>query len=485
MISRRQFLKLTAAAGAGLAVPWNLPSFAQRRPFFAIPGGSLDPKAVPKFKDPLVIPPAMPSAGGNGNYYEIAVRQFKQQILPRHWSDQNSILPTTVWSYGAVNAPETFNYPAFTLEAKHNQPLTVKWINELVDSNGNYLPHILPVDQTLHWANPPGGKEGRDTRGLNPDFYTGPVPMVTHVHGAHTYEQFDGYTEAWYLPAANNIPAGYATTGTWYDNFVRKYGLGWEPGTATFSYPNDQRATTLWYHDHSLGMTRVNVYAGPAGFYLIRGGPDDQVGGVLPGPAPGVGDDPFGTYYEIPIVIQGRSFNDDGSLFYPDVRAFFEDLDEEQLQIPFIPDQACDGQMSDISPIWTPEFFGNFMLANGVVWPYLVVEQRRYRFRLINGCNSRFLILEMSNGQKFYQIGTEGGFLPQTVELDRLLMGPAERADIIVDFTNIPVGTEIILRNLGPDEPFGGGEPGEDFDPSDDKSTGDSNAVPGGGGHQR
>jgi len=111
--------------------------------------------------------------------------------------------------------------------------------------------------------------------------------MVTHLHGAHAREDSDGFAEAWYLPAANNIPAGYATTGTFYDYFNQKYRNRWQPGSATFRYANDQRASTLWFHDHTLGMTRANVYAGPAGFYLLRGGPHD-VGGsdcVLPGPA--------------------------------------------------------------------------------------------------------------------------------------------------------------------------------------------------------
>jgi FtsP/CotA-like multicopper oxidase with cupredoxin domain len=188
--------------------------------------------------------------------------------------------------------------------------------------------------------------------------------------------------------------------------------------------------------------------------------------------APGVGDDPLGEYTEIPIVIQDRSFNADGSLFYPDNRAFFEGLDPAQLQIPFIPDVACDGLPSDVSPIWNPEFFGNMMVVNGFTWPYLEVEQRRYRFRFLNGCNSRFLILKTDNGMPFYQIGGDQGFLPGTVQLNELLMSPAERADVIMDFTNIPVGTDITLLNLGPDEPFGGGIPGVDFDPSDPASTG-------------
>jgi FtsP/CotA-like multicopper oxidase with cupredoxin domain len=223
-------------------------------------------------------------------------------------------------------------------------------------------------------------------------------------------------------------------------------------------------------------MTRSNVYAGPAGFYLLRGGPGDAVTGVLPGPAPALGD-PAGTrYYEIPIAIQDRSFNADGSFFYPGNRAFFEGLNqppaEPYLDIPFIPERACRGRPSDVSPIFNPEFFGNTLVVNGTTWPYLEVEPRRYRFRFLNGCNSRFLVLRMSNGLPFWQIGAEGGFLPAPVQVDRLLLGLAERADVIVDFANVGVGTEIVLLNLGPDEPFGGGVPGVDFAPADEATTG-------------
>jgi bilirubin oxidase len=299
---------------------------------------------------------------------------------------------------------------------------------------------------------------------------------VTHLHGGHSTDESDGYPEAWYLPAANNLPAGFATTGTWYNFFRAKFaavwGGTWDPGSAKFMYPNDQRAATLWYHDHTLGMTRLNVYAGPAGFYLVRGGSSDLPVGTLPGPAPALGDPPGMNYYEIPIAIQDRSFNADDSLFYPDNRAFFEGLRTGQLQIPFIPQSGCTGP-SDVSPIWNPEFFGNTTVVNGRTWPYLDVEQRRYRFRFLNGCDSRFLILKLSrDGLPFWQIGADGGFLPAPARLDQLLMGPAERADVIVDFTNVPVGTEIVLLNRGPDEPFGGGVPDDDFDVSDPETTG-------------
>jgi FtsP/CotA-like multicopper oxidase with cupredoxin domain len=487
--SRRQFLKVMGVAGAGLFLPWKgtLP-----RALAAIPGGTLLPSGIPKYQTPLLIPPVMPRAGvinqrggKQVDYYEISMRQFQQQILPA------GLPPTTVWGYGAVTAESKnglliHNAPSLTIEASVNRPVRIKWINELVDANGNYLPHLLPVDPTLHWANPPGGIMHRDTR---PDFtgqptpgrYTGPVPMVTHVHGAvGVGDESDGYAEAWYLPAAMNIPAGYADRGTWYDFFAGKaaagFGAAWGPGYATFQYPNANRASTIWYHDHTLGMTRLNVYAGPAGFYIVRGGPDGDaavldsrtgISAVLPGPAPKANDKfpPNKTYYEIPMAIQDRAFNADGSLFYPDTREFFDTIVG-----PLLPD-------GEFSPIWNPEYFGNCIMVNGNTWPFQVVEKRRYRFRFLNGCQSRFLILNFANipGVEVWQIGNEGGFLAAPVNLtaagNTLLMGLAERADVIVDFTNVPVGN-YVLSNLGPDEPFGGGVPGVDFPTADPDSTG-------------
>jgi FtsP/CotA-like multicopper oxidase with cupredoxin domain len=174
-----------------------------------------------------------------------------------------------------------------------------------------------------------------------------------------------------------------------------------------------------------------------------------------------VGADPFGTFYEIPLAIQDRSFNADGSLFYPESREFFDGFTG-----PYIPG-------SDVAPVWNPEFFGNTMVVNGRTWPFLKVEPRRYRFRVLNGCNSRFLILKFSDPDLiFWQIGADGGFLPAPVPLSQLLMAPAERADVIVDFTALPVGAEIILQNVGPDEPFGGGTPGTDFPVADPRTTG-------------
>jgi FtsP/CotA-like multicopper oxidase with cupredoxin domain len=455
-------LKLSAA---GVLTLYVQRAFGVRTVFAApVPGGTLPVRSVRKFVRPVVIPPAMPpSAPGR---YEIAVRQFSQEILAPPLPE------TTVWGYGSLSGESTFNYPSFTIEAVRGTPVTITWVNDLRDSGGNFLSHLLPVDPTLHWANPAGGVSGRDSRprfASTPSRYQGPVPIVTHVHGMEAVEDWsDGYAAAWFLPAANDIPAGFATVGTWYDFFRQKAGtLGdsWGPGQATFSYPNTQRPSTAWYHDHTLGMTRLNVYAGPAGFFLIRSDdPNDNptVGGtgapaVLPGPAPHVGDDPQTSYYEIPLAIQDRSFHRDGTLFYPDSRAFFDDFDEE-----FVPD-------SDVSPIWNPEFFGNCIVVNGRTWPYLDVEPRRYRFRLLNGCQSRFLLLHFDDPRVFFwQIGNDGGYLRAPARISRLLLGPAERADVIVDFSRVRRGTNVTLLNLGPDEPLGS----DDFEPADSRTTG-------------
>lgn len=492
MLSRRDFVKWSALAGTWVYV--STVTGCTRETPAAPPGAAapkpLDPATIEKFKAALLVPPVMPRAdeldvdGGPVDYYEISVKQIEQQILP------DGLPKTTVWGYGAVTGMGDeplliHNAPSLTIEARQGVPTRVKWINGLVDDSGEYLPHLLAVDPTLHWANPAGGEAGRDTRpqfDSTPEAYTGPVPVVTHVHGAQSVgDESDGYAEAWYLPAAKNIPDGYAAEGTWYPFFARKakdrFGAEWGPGYCVYQYPNTNRASTLWYHDHALGMTRLNVYAGPAGFYLVRGGDaadetvlDSRSGrpAVLPGPAPKEGD-PFPSetpYYEVPIAIQDRAFNDDGSLFYPSSRDFFDGVAG-----PFLPEKG------GFSPIWNPEYFGNAIMVNGATWPYLEVEKRRYRFRFLNGCQSRFLILDFAKipGVKVWQIGNEGGFLAAPVDVSaaggRILMALAERADVIVDFTEVSEG-EYVLGNTGPDEPFGGGVPGDDFETSDAETTG-------------
>jgi bilirubin oxidase len=425
-------------------------------------GNTLDPAGIPKYVTPLVIPPEMPfvSRSGNVTEYHIAVKQFSQQILPAGFP------ATTVWGYGDADGPEpglpgsTYNYPGFTVETRSNATVRVKWINGLVDANGNYLSHLLPVDPTLMWANPPGPADSRPEFISTPGPYTGPVPIVTHVHGAHVPSISDGNPLAWYLPDAKNIPTGYYRKGTYYNTVAPA-----EPGTAWFEYPNSQRAATIWYHDHTMGMTRLNVYAGLAGFWLIRDDYEDSLN--LPGPAPRLGDGRGAKYFEIPLAIQDKSFNADGSLNYPDGRSSFGDFDG-----PFIPD-------TNVSPIWVPEFFGDAMLVNGNTWPYLEVEPRKYRFRLLNGCNARTVILKIvsdptaarpvSPSVSFNEIGNDGGLIPGgPVKIDQLLMAPAERNDVIVDFSQFAPGTELYLINEGPDEPYGS----SDFTPAAMATTG-------------
>jgi len=539
-------------------------------------GGTLVPTSIPKYVVPLVIPPAMPKSPAGSAYnrgvvtrYNIAQRQFRQQILPGGvWNTVNgradAFPATPIWSYGRADDPippggiapapaasSSFNYPAFTIESTSGTPVNVRWINELVAINPatgrpyppdhpqrTFLPHVVAgsVDRSLHWANPErlpcmDGSVRTDCRPdpSNPLLalpYSGPVPMIPHVHGAHVGPASDGYPEAWWLPDADNIPADYARTGLQFDQALVANTL---PGSAAFRYPNDQPATTIWYHDHSLGMTRNNVYAGPAGFWLIRGGANDASPGVLPGsgaggrptdPTAGGCDPNFdavcrAAIREIPIAIQDRSFNADGTLFYPQTRDFFN-LVRPNAVIPYVPSDpatcAATRSCSDVAPIWNPEFFGNTMVVNGTTWPKLEVAPQRYRLRLLNGSNARFInlalytvppsctrkgvctpnskALTLNSNQlignpmypelPIYQIGAEQGFLPKVVKISTgfatplpgngsipaatpaanpaqaLLMSPAERADVIVDFSGLPVGTVVRMVNTGSDAPFGG-----------------------------
>ncbi len=505
-----------------------------------VAGGTLDPTRIPKYVTPLVIPPEMPKSVSDPTVdYQIAVRQFTQQILPPKgvWRSGPGN-PTTVWGYGSIDHPGTvteggsFNNPSLTVEVTKDVTTTVNWINDLQDANGP-LPHLFAVDRTLHWANPEqatcgDGMARTDCRPdpLHPanaaiDFtqpYLGPVPVVTHVHGAHTDAASDGYTEAWYLPASADglispvTGQPYATFGAKVNELVDREGEIKENtvlGEAVFEYWNDQPSTTLWYHDHSLGMTRLTVAAASAGFWLIReegGGETGLVDGVLPCCSPKLGDAPGTSYYEIPLAIQDRSFNRDGSLFYPADRAFFEGLSKGQdpasnprMVIDFIDDPRRSGvpTPSDISPLWNPEAFFNTMVVNGRTWPFLEVEPRRYRLRFVNANDSRFLNLALRvvggpgpDGEfgtaddvlgaelPFFMIGSEQGLLPDVVEVrtgstttyvdgepvteptrdpqEALLMGPAERPDVIVDFSGLPLGTRVRMTNTGPDAPFGG-----------------------------
>jgi spore coat protein A, manganese oxidase len=359
--SRRTFLK-TAALSAAAA--------AHLRASSAL----LNPLSQPKFVNPLRIPGVLDLQ--SGGFASIAATQFSQWLGLRDGS--GSPLPTTVWGYGG-------SYPGPTILARKNTPVNIEWKNEL-RSGGTPLPHLLPIDTSIHWADP------QHSHGAG---YSGPVPIVTHLHGGHTASSSDGHPDAWFTPGA-------AYTGRLYQQ--------------VYQYDHSQDAATLWYHDHAIGITRLNVYAGLAGFYLLRDQEelDAIAANALPsGP------------YEIGLAIQDRMFTENGQLFYPS--------EPEEYGQP--------------SPSVLPEFFGDFILVNGVTWPVLDVEPRLYRFRLLNGSDSRFYRLFLSSGQAFLQIGGDSGFLPAPVWMNQLTLGPGERADVILDFRG-RTGQSIVMRNV-------------------------------------
>ncbi len=344
--------------------------------------------------------------------YRVTASEFNQQILPVGFPE------TTVWGYGGkARDPQTGilidnfrSTPGPTFKAVRHIPINVQWVNNLTGS------YPLAVDPTIHWANPNNMPMPMPPF---PPFPPGfplaqqPVPIVTHLHGGETEPPSDGHPEAWFT-------AGEVITGP---AFVK----------SRYHYVNDQESTTLWYHDHALGLTRLNVLMGLAGAYIIsdRHNPLDGKHSPLPRGR-----------FDIPLIIQDRSFNDDGSLAYP-----------------------SNGVNPNIHPYWEPEFFGDTVMVNGKVWPNLNVEPRQYRFRILNGSNARFYNLMFSNGMPFIQIGTDGGYLPKPVQLVSLLISPGERAEILVDFSGLPPGTNLIMTNNA-NAPFPGG------DPPDPRTTG-------------
>lgn len=358
----------------------------------------LDPVSHPKFVNPLPLPSVLEPTTPGGNYYEVNISEFQQDLLGLKDGNNEPIL-TTVWGYNG-------SYPGPTIEARRGSPITVKWINNLPEK------HLFTIDESIHWA---GTDMGGKLPGPNQTFNG--VPTVTHLHGGHTNADSDGHPEAWYTP-------DFKYTGS---NFFKNKG--------EFYYDNDQEAATLWYHDHVIGITRLNVYAGLAGFYLLR---DDNEDGTTDGTKPGL-NLPKGKY-EIPIVIQDRIFDNKGQLVYPTQN--------------FIGTNPVDGTPITLANSILPEVFGDFILVNGKTWPYVDVEPRKYRLRLLNGSDSRFYELKVP-GINFNQIGSDGGLLSAPVLRNTILIGPGERIDVIVDFSAV-AGQTLIMKNTARSPyPFG------------------------------
>jgi FtsP/CotA-like multicopper oxidase with cupredoxin domain len=363
----------------------------------------LDPKTIPKYVNQLDGPPPIyePVSENGYDYYEVDATEFTEQILPP------GMPQTTVWGYGgqakdAVTG-DSLGYvrnspgPSFMIE--RNTTVRVKWINELTN------PHLFPVDPTLHWANPndapmmdmvplpwPAFPPGFETAQTN-------VPMVVHVHGAEVHSTSDGFPDAWWTAQGDH--------GMAYNSVVPT-----DANAAVFEYGNTQQPATIWYHDHALGVTRTNVMSGLAGFYFIRD-ENDPVEPTLPQ-----------GQYDMPIVIQDRTFYANGSFWFPTV-----------------------GLDPAVHPYWNPEFFGDTIMVNGKIWPNMNVTQGTYRFHLLDGSNARFYRLSFSNKLPFTQIGSDGGYLKTAATMKELTIAPGERTDILVDFSALPVGTTVVLQN--------------------------------------
>ena len=398
-------------------------------------GPTLNPKTIPKFVDQLVIPPIYkptinPTTGVEE--YTIDMTQFYEQVLPGDSSGPTpGLYPVTkVWGYGGVvtvnpntGLPGYFSYsPGATFEATRDVPVQVTWQNKIT------TPNMFAVDPTLHWANPnnfPMPTQPVTAPAFPPGYpdAQSPVPLVTHLHGAEVQSTSDGHPEAWFTEATTAKYGDAYSTNDEYPSVTQT------PGETVFNYPNQQPATTLWYHDHALGITRLNVMSGLAGFYLLRDPADTTIASQLPSGA-----------NEIPIVIQDRSFNTNGAFWFPDV-----------------------GLNPTIHPYWMPEFFGNTIMVNGKTWPNLNVQPELYRFRLLDGSNARFYTLSLSFANKgttvpFTQIGGDGGYLPAPAIMKSLTIAPGERADILIDFSVFPAGTKLILTNTAK-TPYPAGAP--------------------------
>ena len=450
-MDRRQFLQSGLLASTGLVFSggWKsaralastdrLTSGARSGSLadLAAPGLS-DPALQPKFANPA--PNALARSflfrpRGGRRSYRVGIHEavhYTGLIDPA----TGTPLPTPVWGYGQAPG-RGVSWPGRTFEVQSGPTNTrVTWENNLFGVGQ----HLLPVDTNLHWA---FSLHGYDTYTIGQNG----VPIITHLHGGHSDFQYDGNPEFFYTP-------GGEITGPRWD-------LAPDGFTNEFVYDDNVPAGTLWYHDHALGITRLNVYAGLAGFYIIRdefdsGKPNNPLG--LPAPP-----------YELAYAIQDRMFLDTGELFYPAFPGdpFYDDFITGEGAV--LPPKLFPGG----GPTALAEFFGDHMVVNGVIWPKADVEPRNYRMRLLNGTDSRFMVIrfravpagatDLTNAGDpipFYVIGSDQGLAASATQTNILVFEPGSRYDVVFDFAQIPAGGRVIMENIGGDEPFGGDIPG-------------------------
>jgi spore coat protein A len=435
-MKRRDFLTLSVKAAMAAGFTGAIPASLLRTHTAhaaILAAGLSDPAAQPLFTNP--VPNAL-SAG-----FKYVPKNDKLRITSAQTTQMTGLVgadgvtpvPTTVWGYGENGTAVT--WPGRTIERHVNDvPLEITWENKLSDLSGIPLPHLLPVDDSLHWAYSLQGYEQYNIEQNG-------VPLVPHVHGGRNDSPFDGNPEYFFSP-------GYGVRGPrWVEKKYEYGGPDW-----------NNAAGMMWYHDHALGITRLNVYAGLAGFFPLR---DDNDTGKTTNPL-GLPADP----YELGFGVQDRMFHNTGELFYPAFPgdpAYDDFITDEGVVLP-----------PDFGPTALAEFFGDHMVVNGIIWPKYGVEQRQYRVRFLNGTDSRFMRLKLkvvaagatdpAPGAEvpFYVIGSDQSLRISAALVNEVDFMPGERLDLVIDFKDVPPGSRVIVENILGDSPFGGDLPDSD-----------------------
>ena len=415
MLTRKAFIKLMAAGGASTYLATRA-SFLKMGRAAQSPQMPLNAKNIPQFVDPVpnLLDAAHSIIDDGYTPIRLEMREYLANILPANTVPGYS--GTYVWSYLFQNQDSRDSYIGPVIITRRSQPTEVIYYNMLGHTdNTNLDAYKYSTDQTLHWADPyntmyshyAGVPLFGSNRAQN---YDGSIPAVPHLHGGYVPPVLDGGPDAWFTNDGQFVgPSFYSRDGNGPQNYC------------IYRYPNDQESTLLWFHDHTLGATRLNVYCGLAGAYLIVD-PNDTIYPQLP--------------QVIPLVIQDRMFDTNGQLFFPADSA-----------------GGVLWALNPEHPYWVPEFIGDVIVVNGKSWPFINVDQKRYTFLFLNGSNARtyemFLVDPVSKnmGPALWVIGTDGGYLDQPIKLDsiaaannRLAIMPGERYWVIVDFNGYGAG---------------------------------------------